>query len=176
MIKKKSILIVIVMSFILITIGIIVLILNSTKKTVETYSKITIDKYQFTINDKYKYQYLNDKNYGILNNEIFLSSYIFIEKENYSSMINSTSYYTNMGAKELDSSVEEMKFGEYEGFVNVKKVHYDDINKDYNLVIILIKIEDARTLVFQYEVSIDEDVKILLSDIKKGLSEIKKIN
>ena len=81
-----------------------------------------------------------------------------------------------MGAKELDTSIEEVKFGSYDGFINEKKVYYEDVDDEYHLVIILIKVSDTKTFVVQYEVLYDDDHEEILNDIKEGLNKIKKIN
>ena len=80
-----------------------------------------------------------------------------------------------MGAKELDTDIEEVSFGGYEAFINEKKVLYEDVNKEYHLVLILIKVSDDKTFVVQYEISYDEDYEEILEDVKKGLKEIKKV-
>lgn len=172
--KKKNIIIISLILLVVIIIGVIIVIFTN-KREKNSYSEITLDGYQFTINDKYQYEYLEEEKIGVFNNDMFLSSYVYISDKDYSSLISSSSYYTNMGAKELDSNIEETKFGNYDGFVNVKKVNYLDINKEYNLVIILIKIKSDKTFVLQYEVSSEENTEEILKDIKNGLLNIKKV-
>lgn len=175
--KKKTNIIIGILIILLIIISIIVIVyLNKdNKKEINTYSTINIDGYQFTINDQYQYKYLEDKKYGVLENKDFLSSYIYVSDTGYVELIRKTSTYTNMGSNELDSSIEEMKFGSYSGFINIKKVHYDDVNKDYELVIILIQVNEEKTLVFQYEKEINDENDEILEDIKTNLSTIKEI-
>ena len=160
---------------IIVIVGIIIFSLSSKKTDKETYSNVKIGDYQFAINDKYKYEFDDKKDYGILKNKDFLTSYIYLVDMSYSDLIRKSSYYTNSNSKELDSSIEEVKFGEYDGFVNVKKVNYRDVDKDYNLVIILIKVTDEKTFVFQYEKEIKDDNETVLDDIKDGLSKIEKV-
>ena len=173
--QKANIIIGILFLLVIIIITILLLNLKNNNKDNDTYSKVKISNYEFSLNDKYQYKYLEEKKYGILASDKFLSSYIYISNETYSTLIKATSTYTNMGATELDSSLEEVKFGAYPGFINVKKVHYYDNNKDYKLVIILIKIEEEKTLVFQYESEIEEEENKILEDIKNSLLEIKAI-
>lgn len=171
--KKKTLIISSIIIGIVVIIGIILLVVNK-KDDQETYSQVTLGDYHFNLNDKYQYQYLDAEETGTFNNEMFLTSYLFIADEEYASLISKSSYYTDMGADELDSSIEEMKFGGMYGFVNSKKVYYEDIEQEYNLVIILIKMEKDKTLVVQYEVSVEEDTEMILKDIKNSLVEIEK--
>lgn len=175
--KKKNILsIAIITLLIILTLLIMIIFAGDKKEKQDSYSEITINDYSFNLNEKYEYKYLKDKKYGIFENKDFLSSYIYISSTNYSDLILKTSTYTNMGSDELDTSIEEMNFGDYQGFINIKKVHYNDVNKDYNLVIILIKLDDAETLVIQYEISVEKESQKIFTDIKNSLSNIKKIN
>ena len=80
-----------------------------------------------------------------------------------------------MGSEEMNRSIEEVKFGSYNGFINSKKVLYEDTQKEYNLVIILVKVEKNKTLVIQYEVSYEEDHDEILKDIKNSLTNIQKV-
>ena len=174
--KKTNIIIGILLLIGVIIIGVIVIILNSNEKEKDTYKLVKIDGYQFEINDKYKYQFDKKNNYGILKSKDFLTSYIYISEKAYSDLISSSSYYTNMGSDEVDSTIEEMMFGEYDGFINVKDVYYDDIDKNFNLVIILIKLDKKKTFVFQYEKEVNDENKDILEDIKNGLLKIEKIS
>ena len=175
--KKKTNIIIGILVALLVIIGIIFIIALSKneEKIQNSYSKININGYEININDNYKYKYLDNEKYGTFENKEFLTSYIYLSNETYSSLIKETSTYTNMGSKELDSSIEETTFGDYQGFINVKKVHYRDIEKDYNLVIILIKVKEDKTLVFQYETLIDGNENEIFEDIKQSLSEIKEV-
>lgn len=146
---------------------------EKTKK--DTYSNIIIDNYQIKVNDKYKYEYDEENNEGHFKNEMFEYSYIYLSDTKYGELITSSSYYTNMGAKELDTDIEEVSFGGYEAFINEKKVFYEDVEKEYHLVLILIKVSNDKTFVVQYEVSYDEDYEEILEDVKMGLKEIKKL-
>lgn len=172
--KKKTLIISISIIVTILVIGIVILLLNSNKNK-ETYSEINLKGYKFSINDKYEYSYDENTKQGTFKNKMFPVSYIFISENDYASLITASSYYTDMGAKELDRSIEEVKFGTYNGFVNSKKVLYEDTKKEYNLVIILIKLEKNKTLVIQYEVSYEEDHETILKDIKSGLSNLEKV-
>ena len=174
---KKSNLIVIGLVAVIFVIAIIGIKSHISKKMSEkdTYSNIIIDNYQIKINDKYKYEYDEINKEGHFNNEMFEYSYIYLSDTKYGELITSSSYYTNMGAKELDTDIEEVSFGGYEAFINEKKVLYEDVNKEYHLVLILIKVSDDKTFVVQYELSYDEDYEELLEDVKLGLKELKKV-
>lgn len=175
--KKNSITIGIIIVLILITSIVLVLFLDTDKKTnINTYNKVNLNGYEFTINDNYKYKYLDDKKYAVLENEEFLTSYIYISNLEYSELIRKTSSYTNMGSEELDSSIEEMKIGSYLSFINVKKVYYEDVDKEYELVIILIKVNEKKTFVFQYEIETNDKNDEILEDIKESLSTIEEVN
>jgi len=157
-----------------------ILMIIDFKKTeddeIVSYSNVVVDGYQIKVNDNYKFEYDKEKKEGYFKSDIFSYSYLFVSEEPYGELITSSSYYTNMGAKELDTSIEEMKFGEYEGFINEKKVYYEDVEKEYHLVLIFIKISDKKTFVVQYEVTYEEEYEEILDDIKEGLTKIKKIN
>ena len=172
--KKKNLIISIGIILVVLVIGVVILLLNNDNEK-ETYSEVILDGYKFSLNDKYKYSYDNEKKEGTFKSDMFPVSYIFSTDLEYSSLISTSSKYTDMGAKELDSSIEEVKFGTYEGFINSKKILYEDTKKEYNLVIILIKVEKEKTLVFQYEVSYEENHESILKDIKNSLSGIEKV-
>ena len=57
--------------------------------------------------------------------------------------------------------------------VGVKKVHYDDVDKDYNVVIFLIKLDEEKTFIFQYEIALNDDTEKIFADIKNSLTNIK---
>jgi hypothetical protein len=173
--KKKTNVIIGILVGLLIVIGILLIVsLMQGEETKEiSYSKVNIDGYEISINDNYMYKYLEKEQHGIFENKDFSASYIYLSNNTYSNLIKETSTYTNMGSKELDSSIEETTFGEYQGFINIKKVNYKDTEKDYNLVIILIKVKEDKTLVFQYETLIDGNENEIFEDIKQSLSEIK---
>lgn len=172
--KKKTLIISISIIVSILIIGLIILLLNKDNNK-ETYSEINIEGYMFSINDKYEYSYDEKNKQGTFKNKIFPVSYIFLSENDYASLITESSSYTDMGAEELDRSIEEVKFGSYDGFINSKKVLYEDTKKEYNLVLILIKVEKKKTLVIQYEVSYEEDHEGILKDIKNSLSELKKV-
>lgn len=170
--KKTNILIIVLVLLLILIVGIIILLLPGTKEEKDNYITIKLKNYEFDINEKYKYEYLKEKEYGVFKNKDFLSSYIYISNKNYSQLISYTSNYTNMNSEEINSIIEEKKFNEYESFINVKEVLYDDNNKKYELVIILVKLSEEETLVIQYEIELEKEK--VLEDIKKGLSSLKK--
>lgn len=176
--KKKNILIGISI-LVIVIIVVVIAILVSPQKEEETkkatYSNVVIDGYQIKVNDSYEYEYDKDKKEGYFKNKMFEYSYLYLSDKSYGELIRSSSYYTNMGADELDTDIEEVSFGGYEGFINEKKVYYDDVEKEYHLVLILIKVSEEKTFVVQYEVPYEEDIEEILDDIKMGLMEIKKV-
>ena len=172
--KKKTLIISISIIVTILIIGIVILVLNTNKKE-ETYSEVKIEGYKFSLNDKYEYSYDEEAKQGTFKNKMFPVSYIFLSENDYASLIKESSYYTDMGAEEIDRSIEEVKFGSYNGFVNSKRILYEDTQKEYNLVIILIKVEKKKTLVIQYEVSYEEDHEAILKDIKNSLANIEKV-
>lgn len=177
--KKKNKIIIAIISIVgIITISLIWILLNKDKEPekVSKYSNVVVDQYQIQINDDYEFKYDKELKEGYLTNKRFLSSFLYVSEEKYGELILSSSYYTNMGAKELDTSIEEVKFGTYDGFINEKKVYYEDVDDEYHLVIILVKVSDTKTFVVQYEVLYDDDHEEILNDIKEGLNKIKKIN
>lgn len=171
--KKKIILSIAFLMFFLTVLGIIIVSIVPEKEVI-SYSKIVFEDYQFEINDEYKYKYIKEKKHGILESDKFLTSFIYIAEEEFSTLIRQTSYYTNMNSEELDSIIEESKFGDYDGFTNIKKVYYDDVQKEYYLVVILIRISEKNTLVFQYELEEQEGVIKIIDDIEEGLKKIEK--
>ena len=175
--KKKTNIIIGILVGLLVVIGILLIVslMQGKEKKEISYSKVNIDGYEISINDNYKYKYLDKEKYGTFENSEFLTAYIYLSNNTYSNLIKETSTYTNMGSKELDSSIEETTFGEYQGFINVKKVNYKDTEKEYNLIIILIKVKEDKTLVFQYETLIDGKENEIFEDIKQSLSEIKEV-
>lgn len=172
--KKKTLIISISIIVAILIIGIVILVLNTNKKE-DTYSEVIIEGYKFSLNDKYEYSYDEKNKQGTFKNKIFPVSYIFLSENDYASLIKESSYYTDMGSEEMDRSIEEVKFGSYNGFINSKKVLYEDTQKEYNLVIILVKVEKNKTLVIQYEVSYEEDHEEILKDIKNSLTNIQKV-
>lgn len=176
--KKKNILITLsIIALIAVVVSISIFISSKNEKEVESeYSNVVVDGYQIQVKDKYNFEYDKETKEGHLKNKIFSYSYLYVSDTKYGELITSSSYYTNMGADELDTSIEEMKFGEYEGFINEKKVYYDDVDKEYHLVIILIKVTNKKTFVVQYEVPYENNYEEILKDIKEGLTRIKKVN
>lgn len=173
--KKKKIVIIIgiILILIILVIGSIFIFSKNKNQEKDTYTTINFKNYQFSLNDKYQYEFLKDKDYGVLKNKDFISSYIYIHDIDYSSAITSASLYRNFSSDEIDSSIDELKCGDMKCLVYVKKVHYDDVDKEYNIVIFLIKLDDKRTFIFQYEMALNDDTQKVLEDIKNSLTNIK---
>ena len=171
--KQKVLITTIFISLLLIITGIILSVTDNQKEEI-VYSKINIHGYQFELNDNYEYKYLEKEDHGILENDRFLSSFVYIADEDFSTLISRTSHYTNMNSDEVDSIIEEEKFGEFDGFTNIKKVYYDDVQKEYYLVLILIRVTPKKTFVFQYEIDDQEDTSTIIEDIENGLKKIEK--
>ena len=51
--------------------------------------------------------------------------------------------------------------------------YYDDVDKDYNVVIFLIKLDEEKTFIFQYEIALNDDTEKIFADIKNSLTNIK---
>ena len=173
--KKKKIVIIIgiVLILIILVIGSLFIFSKNNNQGKDTYTTINFRNYQFSLNDKYQYEFLKDENYGVLKNKDFISSYIYIYDIDYSSAITSASLYNNSSSDEINSSIDELKCGDMKCLASVKKVHYDDIDKDYNVVIFLIKLNEKRTFIFQYEIALDDNTEKIFEDIKNSLINIK---
>lgn len=170
--KKKIVIISIILILIISVIGLLFILSKNKKQEKDTYTTINFKNYQFSLNDKYQYEFLKDKNYGVLKKKDFISSYIYISDIKYSSAISKLSTYRNYSSDEVDSNIDELKCGDMKCLVNVKKVHYDDVDKDYNVVIFLIKLDEERTFIFQYEIALNDDTEKIFDDIKKSLINI----
>ncbi len=171
---KKKMIIVIVCISILLLILLLVLFNTNDKKEKDIFKSYSIDNYSFDVLEKYNFKIDNDKNIGYLDNEMFVKSYIYLSSKKYKDLISLSAYYEDMGGKEVDSDIDEIKLGKYDAFINVKEIEYKDVDEHNNLVIILIKIEEDKTFVFQYETKIKEDKNTILQNVKQGLKNIEK--
>ena len=171
---KKKLLIIIFCIFVLFLILSIIVFTSKDKKEKNIYKNYTIDNYSFKVLDKYNYKYDKDKKIGYLNNELFLKSYIYVSPKKYKNLISISAYYGDMGGKEVDSNIEEIKIGDYDAFINIKEIEYKDVEDHNYLVIILIKLEDEKTFVFQYEIKnmAKEEQDTILKNVKYGLKDI----
>ncbi len=169
--KKRLI---ITMSFVLafFIILIVVLFTTNNKKQVKEYKQYTLDNYSFEVLKDYKYKYDKEKNRGYLTDKKFIKSYIYVSSNAYRDLISTSAYYEDMGGKEVDSDVDETILGEYDAFINVKEVEYKDTDEHDYLVIILIKVADDKTFVFQYETKAKENKDEILENVKEGLNRI----
>ena len=176
--KKKKIVIIIGIILVLTisVIGLIFIFSKNNNQEKDTYTTINFKNYQFSLNDKYQYVFIKDKDYGVLKNKEFISSYIYIHDIDYSSAITSASLYNNSSSDEIDSSIDELKCGDMKCLVSVKKVHYDDVDKDYNVVIFLVKLDEEKTFIFQYEIFLDDNAEKIFEDIKNSIINIKLLN
>ncbi len=171
--KKKIVIIGIILILIISVIGLVFIFSKNKNQEKDTYTTINFKNYQFSLNDKYQYEFLKDKDYGVLKNKDFIASYIYIDDIKYSSAITKISLYRNSSSTEIDSSIDELKCGDMKCLVGVKKVHYDDVDKDYNVVIFLIKLDEEKTFIFQYEIALNDDTEKIFADIKNSLTNIK---
>jgi len=174
--KKKLIITIVCISILLLILSIILFSSNSKKDKI-IYKEYTIENYKFKVLDKYDYKYDKDKKVGYLNNEMFEKSYIYLSSKQYKKLISLSAYYEDMGGKEVDSDIDEIKLGKYDTFINVKEVEYKDTEEHNYLVIILMKLEEDKTFVFQYETKVNsqEDKEKILNNIKDGLKDIEEI-
>ena len=174
--KKKLIIIIIGISCVLLILS-LVLFSSRGKKNEKVYKKYKIESYSFKVLDSYKYEYDKDNKVGYLSDKMFVKSYIYLSPQKYKDLISLSAYYEDMGGKEVDSDIDEVQFGDYDAFINVKEVEYKDVKEHDYLVIILIKVEDEKTFVFQYETKATskEDRDKVLEIIKDGLKDIEEI-
>lgn len=169
--KKK--LIITIIGIITVLLALIIIIFNLTGRRKENvYKEYKIDNCKFKVLEEYKYKFDKDKKRGYLDNSIFLKSYIYISNKKYKDLISLSAYYEDMGGNEIDSDVEETKFGDYSVFINTKEVEYDDVEEHDYLVIILVKLDEDRTFVFQYEINSKNNKDEILNNIKEGLKNI----
>ncbi len=140
----------------------------------EEYEEVRLDGYNFLVNRQYGYRYDNSQQYGYFDSDLFADSYVYVSDLDYKTLINHLKDYTNMGSIEKDSTVEETSFGGYNAFINSKIVHYDDVDLDYFLNVILIELEQNRTLILQYEQLKSDANEKIFNDIKDGLLNFSK--
>lgn len=165
--KNKIVIILVVILLIVLTGGIILIFSNSDDKEKESYTTYEIGDYKIDLNDKYKFKD------GKFENKIFLDSYIKTSKESFSTLISRSSSFTNMNSVELDSNLKEKDINSFQVFENIKEVKYTDVNKDYYLDIILVKIKNDQTFIFQVEIEKTEDNESLLKDLEYSISTLK---
>jgi len=170
---KKKIIIFLVIFIVSVLVVVSLFLFNNSKKEEKEFINIKIDKCSFDILKDYGYKYDKDKKVGMFTNKMFIKSYIFVSDQKYSSLINSSSYYYDMGGEEKDTVVNEFQINEYNAFTNEKLVYYDDKDSNDNLVIILVELEDDKTLVIQYQIEENQDNYKVLENVKEGLNNLK---
>ena len=173
---KKLIIVIVCISILLLILSLILLVTRKKNNDV-IYKKYKIDNYSFEVLDDYKYKYDKDKKVGYLSNKTFDKSYIYLSSKKYKDLISLSAYYEDMGGKEVDSEIDEIKIGKYDAFLNIKEVEYKDVEEHNYLVMIFIKVSEENTFVFQYETKAltEEKRTEILNNIKEGLNNIEEI-
>ena len=138
--------------------------------------EVKIHDYSFLIANASNYTYDSSTEEGHFKRDDIPYSSIYMSDLSYDELVDLSEVFVNSGSREVTTDTKETSIKNYKTFINTKEVYYSDIDKSYNLNIIIVDLGEDGCLVICFEVKNKDNNWKVLQDVKTSLEDLSKNN